>query len=228
MKKLIALLLAALMVCAAFTACGNSGSDDDTTTTTTTAAPTEPTEPPADPTEPPTEPTKPVTDPVEDPIEVPAVDSEASAEYLALLNEMSIIDSPVAFDGMDSATYAVNIPDNGMIMTFDFGYTNDIVSDMIVTYYVAVPELSDEDKAAVEESMSGALVGYEALDFCAGTGFFLADHYYSFHIDFTDLNNADNVAILEDMGLLIANTDDGLISMSALDTTMIADGAVKR
>ena len=237
MKKLIALLLAALMVCAAFTACGNKAADNDTTTTTTTAAPTDPadpTDPPADPTDPVDEPTDPVeepTDPVEeptDPVEEPGdpVEEPTYTSYEDIFAANNIVDTPALFIGMDSMSFAAAI--EGMVQKIELGYKDDIVCEMVQVIYVDITGASEDEKAFLDTSMQEAMSVYTDMECCSNNSFNMTENYYIVSLTFSGLDNADTVKELADLGMIETDSATGHCSISVAEANLTDNGYLKK
>ena len=192
MKKITALLLAALMLCAVFAGCSSDGGSLGgiiPTTPTTTAAP--------------------------------------NPAYEAIFTDNYIIDSPALFLGMDSAAFA-SIDEDNWIEKMEYGYKNDVVKEMIDTIYCPIdPELSEEMKAQLETSLREAYTEYSDLSFCT-TSVEMGNSYCIIKLHFTNLDNADNVMALQNLGMVTGDEDEGLISMKVTEQGMLESGFIKK
>ena len=229
MKKLIALILATLMVCAAFAGCGNSGSSSSTPTTAPTTKATEPTteptEDPTDPTEEPTEPTEEPTDPIEEPTD-PIGDDVVATSYEEVFSMYNIVDMPALFLGLDSMSFAVGY--DGMIEKIELGYKDDIVCEMVNVIYYPMEGLTDDEIAAVDASMKELMTPYTDLEFCSNSSFTATNNYYIISLTFSDLDNVDNVKALEELEMIEADGTTGLCSAAASEESLIANGYFKK
>ena len=237
MKKLLALLLVAVMVCAAFAGCGSKTPAADPTTAPTTAAPTEPTteptEPTTEPTEPTTEPTEPVEDPEDPTQELPVVDTNAT--YAELFSSRNIEDKPAEFAGLESMAYAT-VTDEGMLTKMEIGYKDGIVNALNMVLYVSTAEMTegaDEEMAeqitsTLDSMMKESMAAFTDLSFCTGDFYFMDNGYYVVNLLFNDLNNIDNVKILSDGGMAGTSADGELLTVESFETEMTEANYVKR
>ena len=213
MKKLIAILLAALMICGVLAGCGSSsgsssgGSTPTTEPTTTTAA--------QDPT------TEPTTDPVNEPV-------ADNADYEEIFSSRNIVTSPVLFLGLDSMSFAMADEASGMVEKIDLGYKDDIVNEMVNTVYYPLGEMTDDEKTLFDTTMQEAMSAYTGLDCCSDSSFVVGSNYYVITITFSDLDNPDNVLMLETLGLIEADSTSGLCSASASEASLTVNGYVKK
>jgi predicted small lipoprotein YifL len=229
MKKLIALVLATLMVCAVFAGCGSKTPAAAPTTAPTTAAPTEPTteptEPTTEPTEPTTEPTEEPTEPTEEPTE-PIGDVEVATSYDEVFSMYNIVDMPALFMGLDSMSFAVGY--DGMIEKIELGYKDDIVYEMVNVVYYPLEGLTEDEIASLDTSMKELMAPYADLECCSDSSFTTSNNYYIISLTFSNLDNADNVKALEELDLIESDGTTGLCSITASEESLIANGYLKK
>lgn len=233
MKKLIALLLAAMMICGVLAGCTTSAPASDPTTTAPTTEATDPT----------TEPTDPVVDPeidepevdependepeVDDPTEEdPVIDINPNATYEEIFSRNNIVDAPSVFIGLDSMSFAMESA--GIVEKIELGYKDDIVSEMVNVVYYPVADLTEDDKALLDSTMQSAMSIYTDLACCSDSTFNMGDNYYIISLTFSGLDNADNAKLLADQGLLAINEDTGLYSAAASETNLAESGYIKK
>lgn len=198
MKKLIAILLATMMLGALLTGCGSSSSSGGSgyTPVITTTQPT-------------TEPT----------LDIP------SAAYNEIFISRNIIEMPPMFFMMDASAFA-SVSAEGMIEKMEYGHKDDIVKELINSLYYPISEMTDDQKTLLDSGVKEALASYTALSFCEAT-YDMGDSYYIVSLHFTDLDNTDHVKTLSDLGL-VTGDDSGLISMKESEASLLESGYVKR
>ena len=136
MKKIAALLLAALMLCGILAGCGSSGGSS--------AIPTFPVNPTTEPT----------------------TEATVNPEYEEIFTSRFIVDMPPFFLMLDSAAFAMVSEETGMIEKMEYGYKDDIVKELINTVYYPISEMTDDEKTQLDTGVQEALAGYTELSFC--------------------------------------------------------------
>ena len=149
----------------------------------------------------------------------------SNASYEEVFSSRNIIDSPAVFMMLDSASF-VTASEDGMVEKLEFGYEDDIVKEMVNTVYYPITGLSAEDVDLLDSSMRTAFSAYEEDGFCSVSYNTLSD-YLVITINFTSLDNADNVQKLAELGML-TGSDVTVISMSETETGLLSSGYLKK
>lgn len=145
--------------------------------------------------------------------------------YEEVFTSHNIIDSPAVFMMLDSASFVIESED-GMVEKIEFGYEDDIVKEMVNTVYYPITGLSAEEVDAIDSSMRTAFSAYEEDGFCSVSYNTLSD-YFVITINFTSLDNADNVQKMADFGML-TGSDVTVISMSETESGLLSSGYIKK
>ena len=187
------ILLIALIAIAGYFIANQSQSKDDherskktfNSSSNTTQNDTEPEENPTTlTTEPTTEPIVSTTEPTE-PEEDPTVPGDyVNPAYAALFDSYGMEEIPGKFPGMDTMTFALLDEEYDMIETLELGYIDDVVCEMIDTFYLYYPDATYLDMVDLDESMHEAMSTY--IEFSTDYGSFIEDTYYVFYVAFPD------------------------------------------
>lgn len=151
---------------------------------------------------------------------------EASAEFTQIFRDRSIVMMPALFLGLDSASFA-RVEDDGTIICYQFGYKDDVISEMVQTAYVDVSSLSESDREAMAASLKGNISEFENLDFVT-TSSDLGTNYYSVSLRLERLDEEDILTQAKEKGMIQTTGNNGWMSMSVTKTGLLADGFVMK
>lgn len=151
--------------------------------------------------------------------------TESDASYEEVFSSRNIIDSPASFLMLDSASFVIASAD-GMVEKLEFGYEDDIVKEMVNTVYYPISGMTAEEVETIDSSMRTAFSVYESEEFCSVSYNALSD-YFVITINFTSLDNAENVQKLGELGML-TGTNVTVISMSETESGLVSNGYLKK
>lgn len=146
------------------------------------------------------------------------------SEYEAIFSDRYIVDIPSVFTTDNYAAFAV-VDASGMIDKLEYVYDdNDIVLTMIEKQYYSVEGYTDTQKAQLQTSIETIGSSFQRMDF-ATVEYNWGTQYYTMTITFDRLDNEENIETMHEMGLVPSG---GYISMSNTETSLLADGYVKK
>lgn len=150
----------------------------------------------------------------------------ASKEYEQIFSSRAIVDSPPAFNMLESTAFAK--VDDGMVEKLEFGYEKetDIVKEMENTLYYPIGELTDGQKNDFDAMMKAEFADIEKLDFCE-IDYNIGLNYYRITVTFKNLDNLDNANTIYEIENLIDNKGT-LISMKKTEENLLSNGYVKK
>lgn len=150
----------------------------------------------------------------------------ASKEYEQIFSSRAIVDSPPAFNMLESTAFAK--VDDGMVEKLEFGYEKetDIVKEMENTVYYPIGELTDGQKNDFDAMIREEFADMEKLDFCE-IDYNIGYNYYCITATFKNLDNMDNANAVYEIENLIDNKGK-LISMKKTEENLLSNGYVKK
>ena len=151
--------------------------------------------------------------------------STTSAAYNNIFSSRNIVQSPHIFVGMDSATYAL-VDEDGIVENLAFGYSGDLIKELVYTIYFPLGDLTANDIPAVDESMREIYSAYEDPGFCS-VSYHTTNNYYVVTFTIQRLDTSVNVQKLNDAGIL-STSGSSLLSMYQTENNLLADGFVKK
>lgn len=147
-----------------------------------------------------------------------------SSDYDEILSQAYIVHFPNVFGvGTNTASFVSKL-DDGSILCSDYGYKDDVVIQMVETLYIPVAEYTDSQKTQLESSVKAEYAKFEELN-CCNVKYSMGTNYYTVTTTYSNLDKAQNYSELYQANVLSANT---WISMSATESGLIAQGAVKK
>ena len=155
------------------------------------------------------------------------VSDKASEAYLKLLSDNSVTDSPVGFDKLKSASFAVTTGEDSL-ETIELGYKKDTVIEMYDTVYYTVSGMTDSefDPCRTVRNRCEAIANekYCSYDIKNENGI------YTLTMHFFALDNAQNVNDLITLGIIsnYSKRDSDTVSFSDTETNLIRMGFIKR
>lgn len=148
-----------------------------------------------------------------------------SIAYGEVFSSRNIITAPGFFGTLDSAAY-VSVDAEDCIDHLQFGYEGDVIAMMMETVYLPVEGMSDADKQTLDEQML-ASYGNTGLDFVTVSSS-IGYSYYSMTVTMRDLDELENIQAAVEAGLLTVDGTDSLMSMSATESALLAQGYIKK
>ena len=148
-----------------------------------------------------------------------------NSEYMNIFSERNIVESIDLFFGLESTAFA-KVNEEEMVEKMAFGYDGDTVKEMHNVIYLYVPDYTDEQKNALEEELRKSYAEFEEHEFCTIV-YSPGSDYFMVNITFTDLDNSDNVAKLEELGVVNGFGAD-FISMKETREGLLSDGFVEK
>lgn len=147
--------------------------------------------------------------------------------YNKIFSDRYIVESPVSFRGLESASYAIAY-DNGYVESRHFGYDGDTVAAIAETMYLALPAGAPADKAYYDEYVLSELPAFDHLPFVSASSY-LSQNYYSMTITITGLDNETTLRQAVSSGLVpISDSSATYLSISATEESLLASGYVKK
>jgi hypothetical protein len=142
--------------------------------------------------------------------------------YKAIFDDTYIVHFQ-AFFNMEMESFALKQED-GIICCADYGYKDDVVKQWVETMYIPVSEYTDAQKTELENTMKTQFAMVEALNCCTVT-YKMSANYFTITCTYSDVDQAENYGDLYNAQILQTNT---FISMSATESTLLAQGFVKK
>ncbi len=146
----------------------------------------------------------------------------SNSAYDDILTEAYIVHFQPMFN-MDSASFVSKLSD-GSIVCADYGYEGDQIIQWVETLYIPVTNYTDSQKTEAENNVRNNYAKLEALS-CCNVKYKMGTNYLTVTVEFSDVDKAENYSALYQVGILTTN---GPISMSATESGLIAQGAVKK
>ncbi|MBE5765603.1 MAG: zinc-ribbon domain-containing protein [Clostridiales bacterium] len=164
---------------------------------------------------------------VSTPANTPTIEksSTISAAYSEIFSSRHIVRAPHIFVGMDSSAYAI-VDEDGMIEDLEFGYSGDLIKEMVDTIYYPISDLSADEIPVLDESMKEVFSAYE-LPGVSSVSYSTGNNYYIITITCKKLDNSTNIQKLSELGIL-ETTGSGLLSMYQTESALLANGYVKK
>lgn len=147
-------------------------------------------------------------------IENPAYDDVFDGTYIIHMQ---------TFLNMETANFVTEF-DDGMIFCSDYGYEDDIVKEMVETMYIPVSDYTESEKTNLQNTMKSNFEVCEAID-CCTVNYQMSANYFTVTMRCSDIDKEENYSALFEAGILDTNT---YISMSATESQLLADGAIKK
>lgn len=148
-----------------------------------------------------------------------------NSEYMSIFTERNIVEPIDMFFGLESTAFA-KVGEDGIVEKMALGYDGDTVKEMHDIVYLSVADYTDEQKVAFEEQIRKAYAKFEKHEFCTIV-YTPSSNYLMVNITFKDVDNKDNIAILEQLGM-IAQSDVDEISVVKTRENLIAGGFVEK
>ena len=149
----------------------------------------------------------------------------ANETYTEIFNSRYIVEMGTMFRGLDSAAFAT-VDQDGMIEKLEFGYKDDVIKEMVNTLYFPISGMDDAEKNALDAAVKENLSGYIAVDFCSAS-YNMGNLYYTVTLHFTELDIAENIQKMSELGILTGDGADRL-SMTETENSLVTAGYVKK
>lgn len=156
------------------------------------------------------------------------VSDKASEAYLKLLSDNSVTDSPVGFDNLKSASFAVTTGEDSL-ETIELGYKKDTVIEMYDTVYYTVSGMTDSEFEDFDGTVRNRCEAIANEKYCS-YDIKNENGIYTLTMHFFALDNAQNVNDLITLGIIsnYSKRDSDTVSFSDTETSLIRIGFIKR
>ncbi len=123
--------------------------------------------------------------------------------YDAIFDDTYIVHFQTFFN-MDMKSFAFKQND-GTICCADYGYEDDVVKQWVETLYIPVSNYTDMEKAELENTMKAQFAAVEALNCCTVT-YRMSTNYYTITCTYSNVDQAENYKELFELQILQENT----------------------
>lgn len=216
MKKLLAITLSVMLLASLLTGCGGS---DTPPATQATTPPTQATTPATEATTPPTQATTPPTQAT-----TPPTQATTSSAFDKLLADNNIVWAPSLFFGMDSTAFA-GMNTNGMLAIHEIGYEGSVVKTMITTQYGSIVGATEAEIMAYDTQLKKTLEPLTSNQNVTLSSK-VSGNYYSYTLRIDHVEDAEMVALLQQVGLLQAGQQ--VKTVEGYRASYLSQGMVER
>lgn len=109
-----------------------------------------------------------------------------------------------SFFNMDMKSFAFKQND-GIVCCADYGYKDDVVKQWVETMYIPVSNYTDTEKAELENTMKAEFAAVEALNCCTVT-YRMSTNYYTITCTYSNVDQEENYKELYELQILQENT----------------------
>ncbi|MBQ8539269.1 MAG: zinc-ribbon domain-containing protein [Ruminococcus sp.] len=145
--------------------------------------------------------------------------------YEEIFETNYIVEVPAVFLTEETCSLAYAEPD-GYVEKSEYGFENDVIIEMVDTYYFPIDGYTKEEADAYATLTKGEFKAEESLSFCTVTYSQTADYFIA-TVKYKDVDDKKNLKAMYEAGLL----DDGdidYLSMEETEINYLADGFVKK
>lgn len=152
-------------------------------------------------------------------------ETEADPEYVEVFENLGIEETQAVFS-MQSVSYAAETAD-GMVEKLEFGCEDDVIRELVDTFYYPISDYDAGGKAAFEEYIRSQFAGYEALDF-ATVAYASDSGILTVTLRLTDLDQEENIRDLAALGFLTTDPGAQQLSMEQIGSGLTASGYIRK
>nr|WP_296010830.1 zinc ribbon domain-containing protein [uncultured Blautia sp.] len=148
-------------------------------------------------------------------------------EYMKIFSDRNIVAMPLLAIGQDVASFA-KVEEDGTVDSLEFGYKDDLVSTLKQTRYVDITEVTESQRQSFDAEMKEKFAKYmEELGFLTFDSN-IGETYYRVSYELQNLDDAEVLKAAEEKGLIELTGTGGLMSMTATESNLLAQGYVKQ
>lgn len=145
--------------------------------------------------------------------------------YEEIFSSNNIVETPTLFMTEESCSFAYAETD-GYVEKSEYGFENDVIMEMVDTYYFPLDGYNDEEKDAYMTLTKADFTVEENLSFCTVT-YNTTNSYLIVTVKYTHVDNKDNLKEMQNAGLL-EEGDFDYLSMEETEKNYISIGFVKK
>lgn len=153
-------------------------------------------------------------------------DAVTDLTYEEIFSTYNIIDSPAFFNTKESCAFAY-VDDDGYIEKSEYGYEGDVIIEMVDTYYYPIGEYEKEQADSYIDFVKAEFKADEELSCCTVT-YNTTSSYFIVTEKFTNVDDLDTLAELQDAGFVTSDSDVDYLSMSQTEQDYLDMGFVKK
>lgn len=153
-------------------------------------------------------------------------DAVSDLTYEEIFSTYNVIDTPAFFNTKESCAFAYADTD-GYIEKSEYGYEDDVIIEMVDTYYYPIGEYEKEQADSYIDFVKAEFKADEELSCCTVT-YNTTESYFIVTEKFTNVDKADTLTELQDAGFVTADYDIDYLSMSQTEQDYLDMGFVKK
>ena len=145
--------------------------------------------------------------------------------YEEVFSSNYIVEAPALFRTAETCSFAYAETD-GYVEKSEYGYEDDVIMEMVDTYYFPLGDYTQEEADAYATLMKSDFSAEESLDFCTVT-YSTTNNYFIATVKYTDVDDKENLKEMQNVGLLDEGDFDYL-SMEETEKNYLEIGFVKK
>ncbi len=151
----------------------------------------------------------------------------SSAAYDRIFSERYIVKMEPLLIGEETASFA-KVDGANDVLCYDFGYKGDVVCTYVEYAYYDITSLSDAQKDALAETLKQFHDTYNGAKDFITVNYNLGATFYSISIQIRNLDDSSTLSYVVSEGLITLEEEADLISMSATQESLLAQGFTQK